>query len=50
VHRVFHVVANHRDHDMIGESSLARAIVVQNVTKPRLALLHQKELPEPKTR
>ena len=46
--RLLHVVANHRDHDVVGEPALARAIVVQNVTKPRLALLHQSSRTVPK--
>jgi hypothetical protein len=29
---------------MVGDPAFARAIVIQNVTKPKLALLHQ-ELP-----
>ncbi|MEQ1871148.1 MAG: hypothetical protein ABL961_14120 [Vicinamibacterales bacterium] len=35
------VVTNHGDHSVIRETALARTVVVQNVTKPRLALLHQ---------
>jgi hypothetical protein len=39
--RLLHVGADHRHHDVVGEPALAGAIVVENVTKPKLALLHQ---------
>jgi hypothetical protein len=39
--RLLDVVADHRDNDVIGEPPLARAVIVQDVTKPKLALLHQ---------
>jgi hypothetical protein len=39
--RLFHVVTDHRDDYVVCHAPLTRAIVVQNVTKPRLALLHQ---------
>ena len=35
------VVFNHRDDDMIGDAALARAVIVQNVTEPKPALLHE---------
>jgi hypothetical protein len=39
--RLLHVGPNHRHHHVVGEAAFPRAIVVQNVTKPKLALLHQ---------
>ena len=39
--RLLHVVADHRDDGVVGQPPLARAVIVQNVTKPKLALLHQ---------
>jgi hypothetical protein len=39
---LFHLVVNHRDDGVIRDAALARAIVVQNVTEPKPALLHQK--------
>jgi hypothetical protein len=44
--RLFHLVLNHRNDGVIGNAALARAIVVQNVTEPKPALLHQTS-PEP---
>jgi hypothetical protein len=38
---LLHVLPNHRHDDVIGETPLPGTVVVQNVTKPRLALLHQ---------
>ena len=35
------VVLNHRDNHMVGEAALARAVIVQNVTEPKPALLHE---------
>jgi hypothetical protein len=35
------VVLNHRDDDMVGDAALARAVIVQNVTEPKPALLHE---------
>jgi hypothetical protein len=32
---------DHRDDGMIGYATLARTVIVENVTKPKLALLHQ---------
>jgi hypothetical protein len=43
--RLLDGVADHRHDGVIGEPALARAVVVKNVTKPKLALLHQ-ELPK----
>jgi hypothetical protein len=39
--RLLHLVLNHRHNGMIGDAALARTIVVQNVTEPKPALLHQ---------
>jgi hypothetical protein len=39
--RLFHLIFNHRHHRVIGNAALARTIVVQNVTEPKPALLHQ---------
>jgi hypothetical protein len=39
--RLFHLVVNHGDNDVIGDTALARTVVVQNVTEPKPALLHQ---------
>jgi hypothetical protein len=39
--RLLHVVLDHRDHRVIGDAALARTIVVQNVTEPNPALLHE---------
>jgi hypothetical protein len=38
------VVTDHRDDDVIRQPSLARTVVIENVTRTKLALLHQ-ELP-----
>jgi hypothetical protein len=38
---LLHLVINHRHNGVIGDAALARAIVVQNVTEPKPALLHQ---------
>ena len=38
--RLFDVGADQRDHHMVGQPPFTRTIVVQNVTKPKLALLH----------
>src|SRR5258706_584359 len=46
--RLLDVVADHRDHGVVGDTSLARTVIVQNVTKPRLALLHQKLPTDPR--
>lgn len=35
------VFADHRDDGVIRQATLTRTVVIQNVTKPRLALLHQ---------
>jgi hypothetical protein len=39
--RLLHLILNHGDDGMIGNAALARTIVVQNVTEPKPALLHQ---------
>ena len=44
--RLLHLVLDHRDHGMIGDAALARTVVVQNVTEPKPALLHETP-PEP---
>src|SRR5712692_1922042 len=40
--RLLHVGANHRHDRVIGHAPLPRAVIIQNVTKPKLALLHPK--------
>jgi hypothetical protein len=42
--RLFDFGTDHRDDGMVGDATFTGAIVVENVTKPKLALLHQ-ELP-----
>ena len=39
------ILPNHRHNCVVGQPPLARTVVIQNVTKPKLALLHQ-ELPK----
>jgi hypothetical protein len=39
---LFDVVADHRHDGVIRQPPLASAVVIQNVTKPKLALLHPK--------
>jgi hypothetical protein len=46
--RLLHRVVNHRDDGVIGNAALARTIVVENVTEPNPALLH--ELPRSRFR
>jgi len=38
---LLHGLPNHRHDDVIGEPPFAGTIIIQNVTEPRLALLHQ---------
>jgi hypothetical protein len=38
---LLHLVFNHRDDRMIRDAALARTVVVQNVTEPNPALLHE---------
>jgi hypothetical protein len=38
---LLHLVANHGDDGVVGYSALSGTVVVHDVTKPRLALLHQ---------
>jgi hypothetical protein len=38
--RLFHLVVNHRYDGVIGDATLTRAVVVENVTEPKPALLH----------
>jgi hypothetical protein len=40
--RLLDVLADHRRRCVIGHAPLARTIIVQDVTKPKLALLHQR--------
>jgi hypothetical protein len=40
--RLLHVLADHRDDDVIRDAALTRAIVVKNVTEPKPALLHSR--------
>jgi hypothetical protein len=35
------IVFDHRDDDVIGDAALARTVIVQNVTEPKPALLHE---------
>jgi hypothetical protein len=39
--RLLHLVVDHRNDGVIGDAALARTIVVQNVTEPDPALLHE---------
>jgi hypothetical protein len=39
--RLLHVVPDHRDHYVVGKTAFPGAIIVKDVTKPKLALLHQ---------
>ena len=45
--RLLHVVADHRDDGVVRHPPLARAVIVQNVTKPKLALLHPNSPKDP---
>jgi hypothetical protein len=38
---LFDVRPDHRHHRMVGYAAFSWTIVVQNVTKPRLAMLHE---------
>jgi hypothetical protein len=38
--RLLHLVIDHRDDGVVGDTALTRAVVVQNVTEPKPALLH----------
>jgi hypothetical protein len=38
--RLFYFIADHRDDGVVGDAAFARAVIVENVTKPKLALLH----------
>jgi hypothetical protein len=38
---VFHLVFDDRHDGMIGHAALTRTVVVENVTEPKPALLHQ---------
>jgi hypothetical protein len=39
--RLFHLIVDHRDDRMVGDAALTRTVVVQNVTEPKPALLHE---------
>ena len=39
--RLLHIGADHRNDCVVRHAAFARTIIVQNVTKPKLALLHQ---------
>jgi hypothetical protein len=39
--RLLHLIVNHRHDDVIGDAAFTRTIVVQNVTEPKPALLHE---------
>ncbi len=47
---LLHVGVDHGNDRVIRDPALARTIIVQNVTKPKLALLHQKLPKEPRWR
>src|SRR5204863_6410296 len=38
---LLHLVVDHRDDRVVGDAALTRAVVVQNVTEPKPALLHE---------
>jgi hypothetical protein len=38
---LFHIRPDHRDDGMVGYATFPRTVIVENVTKPKLALLHQ---------
>jgi hypothetical protein len=44
---LLHVFVDHRDDGMVGHPAFARAVVIEDVTKPKLALLHQSLPKEP---
>src|SRR5262249_54805888 len=45
---LLHIGADHRDYGMVGDAPLARTVIIQNVTKAKLALLHPNSLPRPR--
>ena len=45
--RLLDLVFNHGDDRMIGDAALARTVVVENVTEPKPALLHDSPGPIP---
>ncbi|MBI4264282.1 MAG: hypothetical protein HY657_07890 [Acidobacteria bacterium] len=48
--RLLHILRDHRHYHVIGDPALPRTVVVQNVTEPKPALLHQwYVLPESRT-
>jgi hypothetical protein len=44
---LLHVRTNHCHDSVVGHAAFTRAVIVQNVTKPKLALLHQTLPKEP---
>jgi hypothetical protein len=38
---LLHVRSDHRDDGVVGDPPLAGTVIVQNVTKPKLTLLHR---------
>jgi hypothetical protein len=39
--RLLDSVTDHRDHRMVGDAALTRTVVIQNVTEPKPALIHE---------
>jgi hypothetical protein len=39
--RLLDIVRDHRDHRMVGDAALTRTVVIQNVTEPKPALIHE---------
>jgi hypothetical protein len=48
--RLLHFGSDHRDNRVIGDAPFPRTVIVQNVTKPKLALLHSKLPKDPRWR
>jgi hypothetical protein len=44
---LLYIRANHSHDSVVGHASFTRTVIVQNVTKPKLALLHQTLPKEP---
>jgi hypothetical protein len=38
---LLYIRTDHRDDGMVGHATFARTVIIENVTKPKLALLHQ---------
>jgi hypothetical protein len=45
---LLHGVTDHRHDGVVRQPPLSRAVIIQNVTKPKLALLHPKSPQDPK--